>query len=197
MSYLTSFPTVIFTFLLAVCVLWWLLSMLLAGLDVDLDGDAGDGWADELGFTSMPLPLALSILALGGWVTSALLQGALGSNNGKALATGAALGVLGAAAVVGLVMVKLLSRPVGALFATEPAPRRTQSVGSVCKVRTLEVGERFGDAEVVNGATRGSIIAVSALPGRFRRGDLALVVDYDEAANRFVIDDVDELVRPD
>lgn len=198
MKLILTFPTVVFTFLLAVCVLWWLLSMLLAGLDLDLDGDGHDGFGDHLGFTAMPLPLALSFLSLGGWVTTALLQGALGTKaEDFKLAAGAAVGVLAAAIVVGLLLVKLMSKPLGRLFATEQAPTRRSTVGSFCKIRTLEVNEGFGHAEVLNGPTRGALISVRAEDGRFTRGDTAQVIDYDEGTNTFVIDAVDELVRPD
>lgn len=198
MKLILTFPTVIFTFLLAVCVLWWLLSMLLAGLDLDLDGDGSDGLGDHLGFTAMPLPLALSFLSLGGWVTTALLQSLLGkADDGFKLAVGAALGVLALAVLVGLVIVKIMSKPLGRLFSTELAPTRRSTVGSFCKIRTLEVNEGFGHAEVLTGPTRGALISVRAKDGRFTRGDTAQVIDYDEASNSFVIDDIDELVRPD
>lgn len=196
MSVVLSFPTVVFTFLLVVCVLWWLASMVLGGLDTDIDAEGGDGLADQLGLSAMPLPLALSILALGGWLTSALLHGLVG-DSGRSLAIGAALGVFVGAIVVGLGLVKLLSGPLGTLFATEPAPTRRQAVGSICKVRTVEVNERLGDAEVVTGVLKGSVVEVRAAAGRFRRGDLALLVDYDDHTQRFVIDEVDELVTPD
>jgi hypothetical protein len=195
---LLSFPTVIFTFLLAVCVLWWLASMLLAGLDVDLDNDGSEGLGDHLGFTSMPLPLTLSFLSLGGWVTTALLQRVLGSaNDDFRLSAVGAGGVLVAAIAAGLLLVKLFSKPLGRLFATEVAPTRRSTVGSFCKIRTLQVSKSFGHAEVLNGPTRGALIAVRAEDGRFTRGDTAQVIDYDEASNSFVIDDIDELVRPD
>ena len=191
-----SFPTVVFTFLLVVCVLWWLASMVLGGLDSDVDVEGGEGLADQLGLTAMPLPLALSILALGGWLTSALLHGLVG-DSARSLAIGASIGVYAGAIVVGLGLVKLLSGPVGTLFATEPAPKRRQAVGSICKVRTLEVSERSGDAEVITGPIKGSVVAVRAADGRFHRGDLALIVDYDERTEHFVIDEVDDLVTPD
>ncbi len=198
MKLLLSFPTVIFTFLLAVCVLWWLASMLFAGLDVDVDADGSDGIGDQFGFTAMPLPLALSFLSLGGWVTTALLQSALGSaDDDFKLGVGAAIGVLGAAIAAGLLLVKIFSKPLGRLFATESAPTRRSTVGSFCKIRTLQVNEGFGHAEVLNGPTRGALIAVRAKDGRFTRGDTAQVIDYDEASNSFVIDEIDELVRPD
>jgi hypothetical protein len=193
---ITSFPTVVFTFLLIVCVLWWLATFALSGLDVDVDAEGTDGIADQLGFTSMPLPLALTVLSFAAWVTSASLHTAL-ADHADEIGAGVAIGVLGAGVAAGVAAVKISSRPLGRLFATESAPSRQHTVGSFCRIRTLEVDHRLGDAEVTSGPTRGSIIQVRAEPGRFRRGDVAHVVDYDPASNTYLIDDADELVRPD
>ncbi len=194
---LTSFPTVVFTFLLAVCVLWWVASMLLAGLDADVDGDGSDGLADQLGFSAMPLPLALSLLALGGFAVTATLQSLLDSDTGKQLALGAAIGVLLAGVAAGLVVVKLMSKPLGKVFAIEGAPTRAAAVGSFCRVRTLDVSDRTGDAEITNGPLRGSIIHVRASEGRFTRGDMAHIIDFDQQRNVYVIDDIDQVLTID
>ena len=77
------------------------------------------------------------------------------------------------------------------------APTRRSTIGSCCKIRTLEVNEGFGHAEVLTGPTKGALISVRAKEGRFTRGDLCLVIDYDEATNTFIIDEVEDLVRPD
>lgn len=197
MKLFTSFPTVVFTFLLAVCLIWWLMSLLLSGLDIDADTDAdADGLSEALGFGTMPFPLALTLLAFGGWVTTAVLQRLIAPGD-FVLGAAAAIGVLLAACVGGLLLLRLLANPMGKLFAIESAPSLARAVGSVCKVRTVGVSERFGDAEVVTGPVRGSIISVRAADGRFTRGDLCLVIAYDEATNSFVIDEIDELVRPD
>ncbi len=146
MKLFTSFPTVVFTFLLAVCLIWWLMSLLLSGLDIDADTDAdADGLGDALGFGTMPFPLALTLLAFGGWVTTAVLQRLIAPGD-FVLGAAAAIGVLLAACVGGLLLLRLLANPMGKLFAIESAPSLARAVGSVCKVRTLEVGERFGDA---------------------------------------------------
>jgi hypothetical protein len=194
---LTSFPTVVFTFLLAVCVLWWLASMLLAGLDADVDADGADGLADQLGFSAMPLPLALSLLALGGFAVTATLQSQLESSAGKQLALGVGIGILLAGAVGGLIVVKVMSKPLGKVFAIQGAPTRAVAVGSFCKIRTLDVSDRTGDAEITTGPLRGSIVHVRAAEGRFTRGDLAHIIDFDRQRNIYVIDDIDPALTID
>jgi len=232
-----TFPTVVFSFLLAVCVVWWLLSVILTGLDVDGDsghhgavsthhglghsGHVGHAHAgghghhghshgghhvtgsqrsvgEVLGFTQVPLPLALSLLALGGFVVSAVVQGAL-STKAENFHLGAVVAVLllVAGIVGGLMVVKAVSKPVGKLFEIEEAPTRLSTVGSICRIRTAEANGRVGHAEVITGPTKGILIFFRSTDARFQRGDTALVVDYDEDTNCFSIDDADELVTPD
>jgi hypothetical protein len=202
-SLLTSFPTVIFTGFFAFCLAWWLISVLFGALDFDLDADAdGDGLGDHvgdvLGTGPVPIPLALTILAFGAWAASLSLQAVLSSSDDPHLDVGVAIVVLAGAIVVGLILVRLLARPLRGLFHTEPALERRAAVGSVCKIRTLIVGDTGGQAEVVTGGLRGNLIAVRAgMGGPFHRGDHALIVDYDEASGRYTITDIDDDLLPD
>jgi hypothetical protein len=190
---LTSFPTSIFTGFLVFCLAWWLITLLVAGLDADADLDVdGDGLGEALGFSSVPLPLALTLLGFGAWSMSLVLQLVLRTDDTGAVAVGSAVAIIAAALVVGLGFLKLMSKPLGRLFHTEHAPTRASTVGATCKVRTLTVTTGFGDAEVTTGPTRGSVVKVRAADGRFVRGDLAHIIDYDEATEAFIIDDLDE-----
>ena len=203
MKLLTAFPTVILTGFFAFCLAWWLISVLFSALDFDLDGDAdGDGFGDHvgkaLGAGPVPIPLALTILAFGAWSASLALQAVLSSSDDPHLDVGIALAVLAGAVVVGLLLLRLLARPLRGLFHTEPALERRAAVGSVCKVRTLYVGDTGGQAEVVNGGLRGNLIPVRAgMGGPFHRGDHALIVDYDETSGRYTIADIDDDLLPD
>jgi hypothetical protein len=204
-SVLTSFPTVIFTGFFAFCLAWWLISMLFGALDLDLDGD-GDADADGfghhvsnvLGASAVPIPLALTILAFGAWASSLVLHVVVSSSDESHLDLGVALLVLAGATVVGLVLLRLLARPLRSLFHTERALERRAAVGSVCKVRTLTVGDNGGQAEVVSGGLRGNLIPVTAgMGGPFHRGDHALIVDYDDTSGRYTITDIDDDLLPD
>src|SRR5690554_6326702 len=69
-----SFPTVVFSVLLCVAIVYWLISLLGMG-DVETDGDidaGGDfsGLMVTLGLQGVPLPLVLTLLFLIGWLAS-------------------------------------------------------------------------------------------------------------------------------
>jgi hypothetical protein len=187
---LTAFPTIVFTVLLGTCLTWWVVTLLISALDADIDIDAD---TDFFGFGLVPFPLALTLVSAGGFIVCLLGQ-SIGSTS--SLATGTAVMLLVGGVLVGLVVLKLMSKPLGRLFGDTPAPSRTAGVGSVCKVRTLTVNESFGDAEVITGDIRGAIVRVRAKDDRFVRGDLALIIDFDEAANTYVIDDLDDDLKP-
>lgn len=205
MRLLTSFPTVIFTGFFAFCLAWWLITLLFSSLDFDLDADAdadADGLGDHigkaLGSGAVPIALAITILSFGMWAASLLIQSLLTSADDPHLGTGVAIVVLVVALVAGALLLRVLSKPLGKLFHTERAPERRSAVGSVCKVRTLYVGDTGGQAEVVNGGLRGNLISVRAgMGGPFHRGDHALIVDYDESSGRYTIADIDDDLLPD
>jgi hypothetical protein len=170
-------------------------------IDLDTDGEAeglGDHVGKALGTGDVPIPLALTILAFGAWAASLALQAVLSSSDDPHLDVGVALAVLAGALVIGLALLRVLARPLRGLFHTEPALERRAAVGSVCKVRTLSVGDTGGQAEVVSGSLRGNLIAVRAgMGGPFQRGDHALIIDYDEHSGRYTIADIDDDLLPD
>jgi hypothetical protein len=244
---LTSFPTSVFTVLLAFCLTWWIVTTLLSGIDTDADfdnphgqpGHVGHGHApggqpshgsgrgagrsagrhgvrrvggrragqrgqgtsgggilsDFFSFGVVPLPLALTIVTFGAWSVSLVLQQLAGNSSGH-VAVVAGIALAAVALLAGSALLRTVRTPVGKMFDMEIAPGRDRSVGATCKVRTLVVTERLGDAEVLTGPTRGSLIKVRADEGRFTRGDIAVIVDYDPATEAFVIDELDESLRP-
>ena len=205
---LAAFPTSWFTGALAFCLTWWLITTIFSGIegdaDTDIDADAdlhGGGHGNHLmremfGIGFIPLPLALTILAFGAWSISLVLQLGLGAQTSSKLAIGVGLAVMAGAAFGGFALLRLLRKPVGRLFEIELASDRHAAVGSTCKVRTLVVNDRLGDAEVLTGPTKGSLIKVRAQDDRFTRGDVALIVDYDPTTEAFTIDDIDEDLKP-
>jgi len=153
-------------------------------------------FSQTLGFDVVPLPLILTLFAFGGWATSILMQTILGTSATANVAAGTAVLIVMVASAAGLGVIKVAAKPLGSVFEVTLAAERLEGVGSVCKIRTMTVTETFGDAIVITGTTKGSIVRVRATAGRFARGDLALMIDYDEPANSFVIDELDEELRP-
>ena len=81
-----SFPTVFFTFLLALSVVYWLLTMLgfvgIEALDLDLDAtdsvaslDVFSGLLFRLGLNGVPITIVVSLIALLGWMFCFLIAG--------------------------------------------------------------------------------------------------------------------------
>lgn len=202
---MVSFPTVVFTVPFVFCLVWFLVGLIASGFDVgegdfdvDLDGDgdidAFEHLAGALHLGSLGLPLALLMLSFGAWASSLLFSVGmqqLGAEDAFTIIGGLVLGV-----VVGVVFVWKVGGSIGRALSTEQAPERSSAVGCVCKVRTVHVSDRFGDAEMLSGPMRPSIIQVRAPEGRFRRGDVALVVEHDTDRDAYWIADIEEQFHP-
>lgn len=159
------FPTALFTFLLLIVLAYWL--SIVAGL-LDLD----DGDAAWLGLGGVPAGVTVSLLIALAWLFSLI---------GGQLAGGALLLVVLFAAVgLAWLATRALLIPLRPVFAPAPQPTRTDFVGQRCVIRTGEVTNDFGQAEVV--ATDGSSAVVQVRTtgaDRLVRGQKALIFDYD------------------
>ena len=59
----------------------------------------------------------------------------------------------------------------------------------------MHVDEHFGEAEVLNGPRVHSIVRVRAKAGEFTRGDVAMIVDYNDGLDTFMLVPLDEILR--
>jgi len=150
-----SFPTVVFSVLLCVAIVYWLISLLGMG-DIDADGDidaSGDfsGLMVTLGLQGVPLPLVLTLLFLLGWLASYfidLICGALVPSGLLHWLYGIA--VIFAALVVGVLTTSVVIRPLRPLFrrAFLP-PLQKRIVGTSCVVISSKVTEETGRGEAI------------------------------------------------
>ena len=209
---LTSFPAVVYTVLLGVVLVYWLLAIIglvdfEAGADVDIGadaadagdvGDAGDGgpeglsglaaWLVAFGLNGVPFSIVVSLLALVGWFLTGMASLTLLPLVPDALRWAAGAGVLLAAAALSIVIAAQLVRPMRGLFVTHRAISNAALVGQVCKVLTGVVDERQGRAEVAQRGAGINIRVWAPAPNRLRRGDAALITEYDPARQRYRID---------
>lgn len=151
-----------------------------------------EGMSLWLGLRQVPITVAASGVSLFGWVASMLGM--------RLLAPVVALGVprplasflvFALAVAVALPLTSLATRPLRKLFQARSAKRRIDYVGSVCRIRTGQVDERFGQAEVADGGA-GLIVEVRATPGTLKRGGSALIVDYDAEREAYLVEVFDE-----
>lgn len=150
-----SFPTVVFSILLCVAIIYWLISLFGMG-DIEADGDidaSGDfsGLMVTLGLQGVPLPLVLTLLFLTGWLASYftdLIFGALIPSGMLHWLYGAA--VILAALILGLLATSMLVRPLRPLFRRAfLQPLQKRIVGTPCVVISSTVTEVSGRGEAI------------------------------------------------
>ncbi|MEH6469963.1 MAG: hypothetical protein V7752_01825 [Halopseudomonas sp.] len=196
---IASFPTVIFTFILAICVLYWLVAVLgfidIDILDFDLPetdpsqpGSQGSSFSTadilaglmlKLGLNDVPVTVILSFIALFGWLISYFavhfLFGVVPDGLLRYLA--------GAAVVVGTVYVaalitSVIIRPLRPLFKKAQQETHKDILGQTAIVRTSRVDSNFGEATLDDGGA-GLILKVRSLGDTvFERGDRVVLLDY-------------------
>ncbi|MFZ3194558.1 MAG: hypothetical protein WA154_15310 [Moraxellaceae bacterium] len=181
-----AFPTIIFSILLSVAVLYWLISLtgLLgadhAGSDHSIDSahdglDFG-GLMSTLGLKGVPLPLLLTLVLLWAWLTTYSIQvlfapwltGILGIVVGCVL--------IPVALLLGLVLSALLVRPFHAMLTETEQPTQTRILGCVCSVLSPTVDKEQGRAEAHLDGAHLILQVRSSTP--LLRGSRAVFVEY-------------------
>lgn len=197
-----AFPTAIFTTLLGVVLLYWLLALLglvdfeSGGTELesghDLTGhDLGTLAATivAFGLHGVPLSIVVSLLVLIGWTLSCLggmwiiplLPG-----SAPAYASGTLLALASVSLAVPLA--SRLVRPMRGLFVTHAAIQNASLVGQSCKVLTQTVDEKSGRAEVAQRGTDINIRVWASTPNPLVRGAMARIVAYEEKTARYRIE---------
>ena len=205
-----SYPTVVYSVLLVVALLYWLVAMLglvdlelLDGwLETDVDvGDAveavdGGGLAGimaKFGLAGLPLMIVATVLVLVAWVASyfvdyLLLRHLPGGFLRFLLGTGVVIVSFIAAVPVSGVLL----RPVRALYdklRPEP-PRPLLGMAGVVRSPTVDVAQ--GIAGVEDGGA-GLVLQVrSATTASFKRGDRVVLIEYLEEENAYRVIGEDE-----
>ncbi|KGM54071.1 hypothetical protein N800_05720 [Lysobacter daejeonensis GH1-9] len=184
-----TLPTLPYSVLLAVCTTYWLLAatglLEIDALDgvLGTDGDASDASAvaamlAKLGLSGVPVMLVLTVLAFIGWLGTYFVQLLVLNHLPDAfrVLVGLAIGVL--MLVPGLVATSLLLRPVSRLLLRLRPPRESSLLGRVAVVSTPHVATDYGMAAVDDGAA-GLVLQVRHDdPGKFRRGDRVVLIEY-------------------
>ncbi|WP_424183378.1 hypothetical protein ACOBQX_15340 [Actinokineospora sp. G85] len=187
-----SFPTALFTFLLAVVVVYWLL-VAFGVSDVDgLDG-SGEQALSGAGLGGVPISVALSLVIAFSWF--GCLAGTVlltGSGLPAVAATALSFGVLIAAVLLATLLTRVVVVSLRGFFHEERVPTRTDFVGRVCVVRTGRVDQHFGQAEVAAEDGSTAIVQVrQAGADPLGPGSTAVIHDYDADGEFFWIVPVD------
>ena len=187
-------PTLVFTALLVIAGCMWLLSLVGA---IDIEVDAADGLLDDalepLNLSEVPATVLLTVFALAGWFVSVLasiflLDGRFGTT---LVITSIGVGV--GAAVVSIAFVMWLAPRLALVFVTTTAPSKRELLGRIAEVRSATVTESTGRGEAtwpdgtVSTVDLRTAAGTGVAPGELKRGDMALLVDWDEASDDFLV----------
>lgn len=205
----TSFPTVVYSVLLLVMLIHWLMTML-GVLEIDaIDGllpdeigvDGGDGAHHggvgglllKFGLHGIPVMVVFTIIAIVGWSFCFFVElHVLGT-----MPDGIATTLLGIATMAGglllsIPVARIVLAPVRRLMRRyEPVTQRPL-LGRYAEVRSPEITQTHGTAWVDDGGA-GLILQVRAdVPGRFVRGDRVVLIEYLDAHNAYRVTSTEE-----
>ena len=198
-----SYPTTIFTVLLLVVVVYWLLALVgfvdfeSTGLDLEVelqaDGDPGElstlaGYAVAMGLHGVPFSIVVSILVLLSWTLCCLAGQWVLAGLGSGIifwVSGTVILLLSLAASIPLTA--LLIRPMRGLFVIHHAIGNASLVGQTCVVLSQRVDERFGRAAVQQQGAHIHIRVWMHPPQTLVKGDQALIMAYDETTRHYLV----------
>ncbi len=192
-SVISSFPAVIFTVLLGVCLLYWLLAMLglfdwhLGDFGHSHNGAEADGLASsfagmlaKFGLNGVPVTLVMTCVVLFAWLLTVygvyLLDGLLQPLGW--LHHGVYALLLPVWVYVATWCTAWAIRPLRPLFLRMTQADNKLLTGRVAEVRSLRVDNHFGEAELTDSGAQLILKVRSLGESRFARGDKVVLLQY-------------------
>lgn len=189
-----GFPTIVYSMLLAVCVLYWVLAAtgLADGDSVDAlvgDGDAPDAGAaaamiSKLGLGGVPITVAATTLVFTAWLAAYFVHLLVLRDLPEGARALAGIGTLVGVLVPALAVTSIVLRPVRRVLA-KVRPVERSLVGSSAVVITPTLTPDYGQAAVDDGGA-GLILQVRHEdPNQLQRGDRIVLIEYIESQNAY------------
>lgn len=203
METVTSYPTILFTGLLGLLLVYW--TIVLLGTVLGLTDDDHNGIPDFLeeslhldklwellGLTAVPVALAGSLAVLLGWFLSCMVTmafGSLSAGTGALVALGTLLAVLLPSA--------WLARKMAPRVETPPETSRRSLVGKLARVHSCTLTTQSGMVELRDGARLlfDARLGEQHAPLELTEGSEVLLFDYDDAGKQFVVAPVKKRAR--
>jgi hypothetical protein len=195
---IASFPTIIFTFFLAVTVLYWLVAVLgfveIGILDIDIpEGEIGDGASGpnvlaglmiRFGLAGVPVVVIISFVSLFGWLISYyIVHFLIGFSPGEFLRYLIGLPVVIFSAYIATMITAFIIRPLRPLFKRAQQQTEKYVIGQSAIVRTSVVDNSFGEAILEDGGA-GLIFKVRTIGNEsFVKGDKVVLLEYIKEKN--------------
>ena len=206
---ISSFPTVFFTFFLALTTLYWLVAVLgfvsIDILDFDIPEVEGDVSADtgetdltnasvlaglmlRLGLNGVPLTIVVSLIALFGWILSYYtVHFVFSFIPGGLLQYLAGVPILLISLYLAAMITAVIIKPLRPFFKNSRQESVKHILGQVAIVRTSRVDESFGEAVMADGGA-GLILKIrSSSNSQFKKGDKVVLFEYVKETNSYCV----------
>lgn len=199
---ISSFPTAVFTFILAICALYWLLAVFgvvdidiidLDGLDTDMGSDVATadaltGIMLKFGLHGVPVTIIISFLSLFGWLASyysvhflsPLIPGGMLHALFDVL-------VLIATFWLAVLLTTIVIKPLRPLFKKAEQQTVRQILGKSVVVRTSKVTDSFGEAFLTNDGVDLILKVRSSKEQTFKKGDKVVLLEYFACENTYLV----------
>ena len=209
---ISSYPTSVFTVILGVMLVFWILAIL-GMLDIDLiptevddevftsetdfDGEVPGfiGLLHTLGLTGVPFTIIISLISLIGFTVSYFISDFFIRHLDSILlqyliGTLVLIGGIG----ISIPITAVLIRPLKPLFVKHYAPSKKDYLGHHCTIISSRVDDSFGIGSIETGGTPLQIdIRSFDKNSHFTKGMTVLIADYDEAQDVFEVISEEEL----
>lgn len=189
-----SFPVIIFSFVLCVAIIYWIVAIFgiaeVESHSVDADGvfDGLGGLLMRAGLDGVPLTIVFTLVSLFAWLGIYLVDIYFLEHipSGVVFAI-AGLGASAVAVVVGAFIAGLLLKPLRPLFKKIAAPTAKSIIGHVATVRSGSVTGEEGVVMLEDGGA-GMILNVRTMNGAtFVRGDRVALLEYQAEKNCYIV----------
>lgn len=151
----------------------------------------------SMGLTGVPLSMVLSVMILTIWVVTTLLHVWFLADLPAMLRWGLGVPALVLGTISSLPLTAVLLRPMRGLFVVHNAQRDEHLVGHPCRILTLEVTERFGQAHVQDRGNGFTVRVFARVPNTLTKGSEAVLIAYDRATGRFEVAALTDLATDD
>jgi len=184
-----TFPTAIFTALLLVVVLFWLITLLgfadidMFEADIDIDADAAQtssmpSWFN-MGFGGVPVTVSVSLIVMISWLVSIYAHKFFAYMLGDGVlfyVSGLIMVVI--CMVVSMPIAAIISKPLQRFFTSAETSSSADLLGLECIVVTGKVTPTFGQARVQIQGTEQLIQVRSSDDEQFTSGDTAVLLEH-------------------
>jgi len=194
-----SFPTLFYTGLLALVILYWLASSFgLSDMDfgegADIDGsdiaEGGSGWMNKLKLDGIPLTISISLVIFMSWVICYVVvhfyQDKI-TDNFIQIFVG--LWILVLAPLISAPIIGTLLSPLKPFFQRlkeDGEGRKADSlIGHLATIRTNKVTMSFGDAEIDDAGANLILKVRAEEPNDLKRGDSVVITEYNDVENTY------------